>query len=235
MCLSEERIIGLFVADGSGRSVSRIDACLGREGEEVTTDAFAKLIEIATRKVGTPDASLEEHVARKEASSFLAIEHDASRRMSRYVDCLQLGVAKGDGVSLDDVATQGRLVLFITESEVACHGRCLVQPELVLLTSFGTQAILLEEVRIAEDVVQVQVCAEHVLEREVVLAEVVLQALLLFGVETSRVYHYGLARFVGEDVAVHGEHIEFEFLYFHSIQSFNVIQTTERRKNLVCI
>ena len=95
----------------------------------------------------------------------------------------------------------------------------------VLLTSFGTQAILLEEVRIAEDVVQVQVCAEHVLEREVVLAEVVLQALLLFGVETSRVYHYGLARFVGEDVAVHGEHIEFEFLYFHSIIIFTTDYT----------
>ena len=219
--LSEERVVGLFVADGSGRSVSRIDACLGREGEEVATDAFAKLVEITTGKVGTSDASLEEHVARKEAGSFLAIEHDASGRMSRHMESLQLGIAKSDGVSLDDVATQGRLFLFIAETEVACHGRCLIQPELVLLTSFGTQAIFLEKVRIAEDVVQVQVCAEHMLEREVVLAEVVLQALLLFGVETSRVYHYGFARFVGQNVAVHGEHIEFEFLYFHSILYFH--------------
>ena len=76
--LSEERVVGLFVTDGCGRSVSRIDACLGGEGEEVATDAFAKLVEVTTGKVGTSDASLEEHVARKEASCFLAIEHDAS-------------------------------------------------------------------------------------------------------------------------------------------------------------
>ena len=205
--------------------MSRIDPCFFGKGKEMVADTFAKLIEIASLQVGTSDASIEQHIAGEETSCFLAIIHDASRRMSRHMEGFQLNVTKGDGIALAHIASQCRLLFLVQETEASGHGRCLVQQEFILLTAFRTQSVFLEEERISEDMVKVQMGVEHMLQLEIVFAEVVLQALLLFGVETSRINHYRLARLVGQNVTVHGEHIEFEFLYFHSIIFFTTDYT----------
>ena len=232
-CLSEERVVLLFVSDGGRRAVSRIYPCCLGEGEQLGTDALAKLVEVASLQICPSDASVEEHVAGKKTGGFLAMEDVAARRMSRHMKRLQTDVAESDDVALADVSSQSRLFLFVEESETTCHGRCLVEPELVLLTALGTQPVFLEEERIAEDVVQMEVCTEHMFQRESVVRKIVFQHLLFLWVEASWVDDYGFARIVGEDVAVHGEHIEFEFLYFHNCIFLHfVIQTTGGRKNL---
>ena len=58
-------------------------------------------------------------------------------------------------------------------------------------------------------------CAKQIILEEVVVFQIVFQHLLLLGIETTGVNHDGFARLVGEDIAVHREHIEFKFLYSH--------------------
>lgn len=129
----------------------------------------------------------------------------------------EFGISKADDVSIADVMTDGGLLFVVAEPEHAalCGGLC--QPEFILLTGFGLDAILLEEERIAEDVVEMQVGVQHSFQGQPVARQVLLEELLFFLIETTRVDYNRLARLVGEDVAVHGEHIEFELLYFHNI------------------
>ena len=88
--LPEERIVLLFVSDGGGRSVSRIDSGLLGQGEEMVADALAEVIEVATLQVGAADASVEQHIAGEHAGSRLAIIHHTARRVSRHMIGFQL-------------------------------------------------------------------------------------------------------------------------------------------------
>ena len=76
--LSEKRIVLLLVSDGGRRSVSRIDACLVGQGEEVRADTFTQLVEIAAFQVGASDASVEEHVATEHTGCFCTMIYHAA-------------------------------------------------------------------------------------------------------------------------------------------------------------
>ena len=75
--------------------------------------------------------------------------------------------------------------------------------------------------------VGVEVGAEQVGYLQVVGLDIGLQRLFLLLVVASRINHYGFARFVGEHVAVYGEHIEFKSLDFHSFTEYYVKGLTE--------
>jgi hypothetical protein len=68
--------------------------------------------------------------------------------------------------------------------------------------------------------VQMKVCVQHMLQGKTVGLNVILQALLFFRLKATRIDDHGLVGLVREYEAVHGEHIEFEFLYFHSISFY---------------
>lgn len=75
--------------------MSWIDDSLIGQYEELAADAVYQRVEIATSEVGPAYAALEEHIAREHAVGFVAIEHDAARRVPRHMDHFQLGVAEG--------------------------------------------------------------------------------------------------------------------------------------------
>ena len=162
-----------------------------------------------------PDAPLKEYIAREGTIIFSVHKHHASWRVARHMYGFEFCISKADDVSIAKVMADGRLLLVVTEPEHAalCGGLC--QPEFILLTGFGLDAILFEEERIAEDVVEVQVGVQHPFQGQSVARQVVLEELLFFLVETTRVDYNRFARLIGENVAVHGEHVEFELLYFH--------------------
>ena len=118
--------------------MSRIDSCFFGQGEEVRTDTFFQLIEVTALQVGTSDAAIEEHITCKDAGSFLAMKDKATGRVSWHMIGFQTGIAKGDDIAFANVLAQGRLLLIVLESEATRHGISLLQPKLILLTTFWT-------------------------------------------------------------------------------------------------
>ena len=72
---------------------------------------FREGIKIASRQIGPADASLEKDIAGKHALLRCTIKHDTARRMSRYMNGLQTGVAKSYDISIVDITAQCHLWL----------------------------------------------------------------------------------------------------------------------------
>ena len=86
--------------------MSRIDSCFFGQGEEVRTDTFFQFIEVTALQVGTSDAAIEEHVACKDARSFLAMKDKATGRVSWDMISFQTGIAKGNDIAIGDLFSQ---------------------------------------------------------------------------------------------------------------------------------
>ena len=79
--------------------MSRIDSGFFRQCKQMVTNTFFQFIKVSTFQVGTADAAIEEHIARKYTSRFLAIENEATRRMSRHMVCFQTDITECNDIA----------------------------------------------------------------------------------------------------------------------------------------
>ena len=98
--LSEKWILCFFHSDGRGSAMSRINDCLVRKDEKTAANMLYQFVEVATCKVGAADTALEQDIAGEHTVVFFAIIHQATGRVSGYMDCFQLGVSESDDITI---------------------------------------------------------------------------------------------------------------------------------------
>ena len=64
---------------------------------------FAKFVEITSCKVCTSYTSLEQYITAEDTVVFFAVINNTSRRMTRHMDSLQLGIAESNDISIKDI------------------------------------------------------------------------------------------------------------------------------------
>lgn len=148
--LSEKWILGFFHSDGSGSTMSGIHHRFIGQHKQAAADVLYQFVEIASGQVGTANAALKQHVARKHAVIGLAVIYQAARRVARHVNSLQLAVAEGDDITVVQISAQGHRFFLQLESEHAALLGSLINPELVCFVGFGRQPEFFQHKRIAE-------------------------------------------------------------------------------------
>ena len=105
----EKRIGGFFATDGGGGAMTGVDDGVGRQGEDLFSDAGQEQIAVSSRKIPAADAIREKDIAAKKAARSRKIEAEAARAVTG--DEQQLG-AQADGTgpesSSNRVASIGR-------------------------------------------------------------------------------------------------------------------------------
>ena len=87
------RIKILLFPNRSALTMTTIHLRIVRQGEQTRAYGLAKLIEIAARQVGAPDASAEKGIAREDPTFCRSIKTDASTSMTRRANHLQNAIA----------------------------------------------------------------------------------------------------------------------------------------------
>ena len=83
--------------------MTRIDYRVGGKYKQTTAYMFAKFVEITSCKVCTSYTSLEQYITAEDTVGFFAVKNNASRRMTRYMDSFQLGIAESNDISIKDI------------------------------------------------------------------------------------------------------------------------------------
>ena len=61
---------------------------------------LAKFVEVTSCKVCTSYTSLEQYITAEDTVGFFAVKNNASRRMTRYMDSFQLGIAATESTAV---------------------------------------------------------------------------------------------------------------------------------------
>src|SRR3546814_9321432 len=71
---------------------------------QLARNRIEQLLVVAARKVGAPDRSLKDHVADDRELRRRMMKHDMPRRVPRTVDDVDLKIAAGDRIAIDQPA-----------------------------------------------------------------------------------------------------------------------------------
>ena len=197
--------------------MSGIDDGIVGQDKESAADVFNEVVEVAAGKVRTAYAALEEHITGEHAAVLRGVIDQAAGRVAGHMDGFERGITEPDEVSVVQVCAEGyrKFVQFDAKHTALLGG--LLYPELIGWMAFRFQPELLQYEGGAERVVCVEVCAEQMLELQVVAENISLQSLFLFFIVAAGVDDDGFASFVGKHIAVYRKHVKFKSLDFHTV------------------
>ena len=150
---------------------------------------FYQFIKVASGKVGTAYTTLEQHITGEHTAVCSAIINQTARRVSRHVDCFQRRIAESNDITIVQVVTQRYRRFLQLETEHSALLRRFVNPEFICLVGFRFQPEFFQHKRIAEDMVQVQVCVQQMLYVQSIADDKVFQRLFFFFIEATGVYN----------------------------------------------
>lgn len=208
-------IVEVFlVADGRALAMARVDCRVVGQREQARTDRLAKLLIVASREVGAPNAPTEQGVTREHPAFHDGIEADAPLGMAGREDDLQGAVTQRNHLIVFQIDIRILLSVLPGHPEVWCltFGTDIVL--LRLSVSGHLDAVTLLHRGIADDMIEMPMRVDDQDGMQLMAVDEAKKPILLLGSRTARVDDDAIAVLIVKDIGVLTDGIENKSVQF---------------------